>query len=257
MKQFLNYKFLALVTCFVVAACNNGDKTTETTTTNEDTTQGNLVTTDNSQTMDVTKVAPDFYKVVKDTMGIRVLEVNYKPGDSSAMHSHPDLAAITTGGGELTFYGKDGAKMVNEIKTGTTLIRPAETHGAKNTGKTTVKVMLVEVNRPTQTTSQDAATDATKAAPTVYKLKNDTLGIRVIEINFRPGQSAALHSHPDNVLYVVDGGTAEFTAKDGTKNAAELKSGMVMVAPPESHSVKNTGKTTMKGFLVEVNRPAN
>ncbi len=63
MKQFLNYKFLALVTCFVVAACNNGDKTTETTTTNEDTTQGNLVTTDNSQTMDVTKIAPIFTKL--------------------------------------------------------------------------------------------------------------------------------------------------------------------------------------------------
>ena len=72
---------------------------------------------------------------------------------------------------------------------------------------------------------------------------------------YKPGQSSALHSHPDNAIYAISGGTAEFTAKDGTKRTLELKTGMSMINPGGVHSVKNTGKTTLKVLLVEVNRP--
>jgi quercetin dioxygenase-like cupin family protein len=64
-----------------------------------------------------------------------------------------------------------------------------------------------------------------------------------------------MHSHPDLVLYVISGGTTEFTGKDGKKVKRVLKTGMSMVVPAETHSVKNIGKTTAKVLLVEVNRP--
>lgn len=115
----------------------------------------------------------------------------------------------------------------------------------------------MEVNRPMKATSWDASMDATKLAPKLYKLVKDTLGLRAIEVNYKPGESSAMHSHPDVALYVVQGSTAEFTSKDGTKRTVELKTGMVLIAPADTHSVKNTGKTTMKGILVEVNRAAN
>jgi mannose-6-phosphate isomerase-like protein (cupin superfamily) len=63
-----------------------------------------------------------------------------------------------------------------------------------------------------------------------------------------------MHSHGDQALYVIEGGKGESTGKDGTKNVMELKKGMTMVAPGETHSVKNTGTTTLKAILVEVNR---
>ena len=44
------------------------------------------------------------------------------------------------------------------------------------------------------------------------------MGIRVLEATYKPGDSSALHSHPDYALYVINGGTAEFTGKDGKKN---------------------------------------
>jgi quercetin dioxygenase-like cupin family protein len=64
-----------------------------------------------------------------------------------------------------------------------------------------------------------------------------------------------MHSHPDNALYVTEGGKAEFTGKDGSKNVMEFKKGMAAIGPAETHSVKNIGTTTMKAILVEVNRP--
>src|SRR5665213_1582487 len=107
-----------------------------------------------------------------------------------------------------------------------------------------------------QQMAQDATADAIKAAPNLYKLISDTMGIRVLEATYKPGDSSAMHSHPDYALYVINGGTSAFTEKDGTKQTHELKTGMSMIAPGGTHSVKNIGKTTTKVLIVEVNRPA-
>ena len=246
---------LAACILLTLVACNQADKKETPSEATDSTKTETVQPVAQEAVMDAVKVAPDLYKVLSDSMGIRILEATYKPGDSSALHSHPDNAIYAAAGGTATFYGNDGTKMENEMKTGTTAIRPAEVHSVKNTGKTTIKVIMVEVNRPMQITSQDAAMDATKVAPALYKLKNDTLGIRVLEINYKPGQSSAMHSHPDNALYVIEGGKGEFTGKDGTKNVIEFKKGVTMVGPAETHAVKNIGTTTLKAILVEVNRP--
>jgi quercetin dioxygenase-like cupin family protein len=250
-SQFL----LAAGILLTMVACNQADKKEESTEATDGTKTEAVQPVVQDAVPDAIKAAPGLYKVLNDTMGIRIVEATYKPGDSSAQHSHPDYAIYATSGGMATFYGKDGTKLAeDEMKTGTINIRPGEVHSVKNTGKTTIKVILVEVSRPMQTTSPDAATDATKVASAAYKLKADTLGIRVLEINVRPGQSVAKHSHPDGVLYVVQGGTAEFTANDGTKRVNTLNPGMAMVLPADTHSAKNTGKTALKLILVEVNR---
>lgn len=247
---------LVLGALCIAVACNqadNKDKSSETT----DTTQAEATPTvaaPQDEVMDAVKAAPDFYKVLNDSMGIRIVEVNYKPRDSSQLHSHPDYAIYAAQGGTATFYGKDGTKMENEMKTGDIMINAGEVHSVKNTGKTNIKVILFEVNRPRQTTSMDAAMDATKVAPDLYKLKRDTLGIRVLQINYKPGQSSALHSHPDFALYVIEAGKGEFTSKDGKKNVMEFKKGMTAIGPSDTHSVKNIGNTTLKAILVEVNR---
>jgi len=260
MNRKINKLFIfALGISISLIACNGGDKKEEATTTTDST---STTKTDTVQTVaqdatpDALKAAPGLYKLISDTMGIRVLEATYKPGDSSALHSHPDYAIYVIDGGTAEFTGKDGKKMINEMKSGGGNIRPQEVHSVKNTGKTTIKVLLVEVNRPMGTVSQDAAMDATKVAPDLYKLKKDTLGIRIVEAIYKPGQSSALHAHPDNAVYAITGGTAEFTEKDGTKHTNEFKTGIAMISPGGLHSVKNTGKTTMKILLVEVNRPA-
>ncbi|MDP4251304.1 MAG: cupin domain-containing protein [Bacteroidota bacterium] len=260
MNRKINRLFiLALVISAAFAACNGGGTKEAANTTADSTGTAKTDTVQQAPqdtTPDAVKAAPNLYKVISDSMGIRVLEATYKPGDSSAMHSHPDYALYVIEGGTAEFTGKDGKKMINEMKTGAENIRSAEVHRVKNTGKKTIKVLLVEVNRPMGTVSNDAAMDATKVAPDEYKLKRDTLGIRILEATYKPGQSSAMHTHPDNAVYVINGGASAFTEKDGTKQTHELKTGMSMIAPAGTHSVKNIGKTTTKVLIVEVNRPA-
>ena len=255
MKQLIRFVLMAISITLFFVACNNNEKKEEPSKNNMDTNVMPADKTDNSkQNMDAVTIAPNLYKVVADTMGIRMVEVNYKPGDSSALHWHPDYAVYAIEGGTATFYGKDGSKMVNEMKQGMTLVNPGEWHSVKNNGKTNIHVMLVEVNRSGPITISDMKMDATKVAPNLYKSEADTLGIRVISVNYKPGQESAMHSHPDAALYVIDAGSAEFTGKDGKKQVRDLKKGMTMIVPADTHTVKNIGKTTMKAILVEVNR---
>lgn len=256
MKRFLYYNLIALATCFVFAACNSGDKT-ETSTTTEDTTQNKTETTDNPQAMDATVVAPAVYKLVKDTAGIRVLEVTAKPGDSTGMHSHPDNVLYVVDGGKVEFTGQDGQKQTVDLNRGMSRIAGPETHNAKNVGNTTVKAYLVEVNRPNRAATTDNPLDATKVASGFYKQVQDSLNLRTIMVDYKPGTSSALHSHPDLVMIVLGDAKAEFTRKDGSKQEMQIDKGAVVVIPADTHSVKNIGKTNAKVLLVEVNRPVN
>ncbi len=131
------------------------------------------------------------------------------------------------------------------------------THSVKNIGTTTAKAILVEVNRPDKAAAtQDQALDATKVAPTLYKMIKDTMNIRVLMATYKPGASSAMHAHPDNAIYVIEKSKAEFTEKDGTKHQMEMAKGMISVFPGGMHSVKNIGSTNTKVLIIEVNRPA-
>jgi len=257
MKQISKASIMAWAISFFFIACNNKEDTTETTS-NEAASTETTTTDANTSTpeMDAVKVAPGLYTIAKDTMGIRVLNILYKPGDSSAMHSHPDNALYVIDGSKGEFTAKDGSKQVVEFKGGMTMIGGAETHSVKNIGNTTLKAILVETTRPNQAAnSHDVALDATKVASKFYKPVQDSLNMRIVMVDYKPGTSSALHSHPDLVMYVISPAKAEFTAKDGTKQVMTLDKGMVAVIPSDTHSVKNIGSTNAKVVLIEVNRP--
>ena len=256
MNQITKLAVIAMATFFVSTACNNADNKTETTTADSTATTADSTAPAQNADMDATKVAPGLYTLVKDTMGIRVLEVNYKPGDSSAIHSHPDNALYVIDGGKAEFTEKDGSKQTVEMKSGMTMIGGAETHSVKNVGNTTMKAILVEVNRPNTAGSFDMTLDASKVASKFYKVAQDSLNMRIVMVDYKPGEISALHAHPDLVMYVISPAKAEFTEKDGTKRQMTFDKGTVAVVPADTHSVKNIGSTHTKVVLVEVNRPA-
>ncbi len=211
--------------------------------------------------LDAAKLDPAHHKVLSDSLGIRMLEVTFKPGESSMLHAHPDFALYVVEGGTLEITAKDGTKSVTEAKAGTANILTGTEHSPKNIGKTPVKLILFEVDRPRPGAGAapafDAALDATKVDPAHYKVLKDSLGIRVLEINYKPGESSAFHAHPDNAFYVIGGGSVQMTAKDGAKQVLELKNGQTAVGGGGEHTPKNVGKTAMKAILVEVQRPRN
>jgi len=257
MKQIGKPAIMALVIFLVFIACKNGEEKTDTSTETAASTETKTETTPQNQDVDAVKAASGLYTVAKDSMGIRVLNIQYKPGDSSAMHSHPDNAIYVIDGGKGEFTAKDGSKQVLEFKSGMTAIGGAESHSVKNIGTTTLKAILVEVNRPNQAANSfDAALDATKVASKFYKVVQDSLNIRIVMVDYKPGAESALHSHPDLVMYVISPAKTEFTAKDGTKRVMTLDKGMVAIIPADTHSVKNIGNTNAKVVLFEVNRPS-
>ncbi len=254
-KMIKSRFFLALGIAFMLVACNGsgGDEKSKgdsTSTTKPDSSKA----TASDDAMDASKVAPGMYKIIKDTMGIRVLEVTYKPGDSSAMHFHPDYGIYVATDCSAEFTGKDGKKNLVEMKAGTIMVKPAETHSVKNVGKTPLKVILFEVRRSGAVTPMDAAMDVAKVSAAEYKVKADTMGIRMMEVNYKPGESSAMHGHPDLALYVLSTGTMELTEKDGKKATNEMKEGAALIRPATTHSSKNVGKTAMKAIMVEVSR---
>ena len=77
---------------------------------------------------DVVKVAPNLYKVLLENDRVRVLDSLYKPGDKSAMHSHPDIVGYMLGNGKAKFTMPDGQAMEIETKAGEALFMEAQSH---------------------------------------------------------------------------------------------------------------------------------
>ena len=104
----------------------------------------------------------------------------------------------------------------------------------------------------------DPAMDPIKVeANVVTKVFGDTLGMKFYELIIKPGDSVAMHVHPDHLVYVVDGGMVDLKSKDGKMNAVEFKKGSGMVLGPDTHAGKNVGTTAIKLVVADIYRPRN
>jgi len=94
---------------------------------------------------DIAKTAPKNVKVLLDNEHVRVLEIQLAPGEKTGMHSHPEnvLYFMTDSKGKSTL--SDGTSKVMESKAGEARWSEAVTHDVENVGKTTTKVLQVEL----------------------------------------------------------------------------------------------------------------
>jgi quercetin dioxygenase-like cupin family protein len=118
-----------------------------------------------------------------------------------------------------------------------------------------VVVEGVKIENPAMP-AYDPAMDPVKVeANVITKVFGDTLGVKFYELIIKPGDSVGLHSHPDHLVYVIDGGMVELKNKDGVATPTEFKTGMGVVTGPDIHSGKNTGTTTIKMVVADIYRP--
>ena len=100
------------------------------------------------------------------------------------------------------------------------------------------------------------AQDPVKVASNVYKkVLVDNEEVRVIAVEFAPGESTEWHSHPNHVVYAVTDGKIEITDKGKPSTIADLKAGDAMYMPAVTHMAKNIGTTTLKLVVTEL-KPA-
>jgi len=127
--------------------------------------------------------------------------------------------------------------------------QPAKTDEAEKTDKDTTKIESASMP------AYDPAMDPLKVEAAFAKVLADTLNVKLYEVTLNPGDSVGLHTHPDNAVYVIEGGTGEIKLKDGSVQAVEFKKGMGLIGGSVTHSGKNTGTTTIKLLIADIYRP--
>ena len=64
---------------------------------------------------------------------------------------------------------------------------------------------------------KDTNMDPMKVASNVYKFINENDRVRVLEVIFKPGDTAKMHHHPEHVVYVLKGGHLKLTSEGKTQ----------------------------------------
>jgi quercetin dioxygenase-like cupin family protein len=96
--------------------------------------------------MDAVKVAPDAYRVLLENDKVRVLELRIKPGEKIPMHSHRySMVAYSFGATTHKWTLPDGKTRDMHLKAGEIVWSGPFAHGAENTGKTDVHLLIVEI----------------------------------------------------------------------------------------------------------------
>jgi quercetin dioxygenase-like cupin family protein len=93
---------------------------------------------------DPVKVDPGHYKVVFENASVRVLKIDYPPGEKSPMHQHPDAIVIPLAATKVRFTTPDGKSEDREMANESAMYTPAGTHSPENVGTGRIDALLVE-----------------------------------------------------------------------------------------------------------------
>jgi quercetin dioxygenase-like cupin family protein len=105
-----------------------------------------LTQSTNLYAQDPMKAAHNVYKkVLLENDKVRVMEVVFAPGTIAPWHSHPNHSVYAVTGGQIQITEKGKPAVTMDVKMGTAMYMPAVTHMAKNTGTTTLKLIVTEM----------------------------------------------------------------------------------------------------------------
>lgn len=96
------------------------------------------------------------------------------------------------------------------------------------------------------------ANDAVNIAPHLHSVIFEDDKMRVLKVVVKPGDKAEMHWHPQNINYILSGGTLRFKKEDGTSADVELTEGQVTSSPESSHAVENIGDSNVETVQVEL-----
>jgi len=92
---------------------------------------------------------------------------------------------------------------------------------------------------------------AAKVAPHVYKVLFENERARLLEVIMQPGASTEMHSHPDNLIYLLSDGKVTFTAPSGETADLGLSAGGLVWMDATEHATDNVGGTTVHALMFE------
>jgi beta-alanine degradation protein BauB len=96
------------------------------------------------------------------------------------------------------------------------------------------------------------AADPVEVASNVYTTMFENERVRLLEARLAPGDSSAIHGHPDYVVYNLAKGKVRFSSPSGDAEEVELPAGAAMWRDAEQHSTENVGTTEVRSLLFEL-----
>ena len=96
------------------------------------------------------------------------------------------------------------------------------------------------------------AQDAAVVNPETIRVRLENDRVRVLEAVIPPGTREQMHSHPANVIHVVEGGKLRSHSPDGKATEATFKDGEVLYREPVTHWAENIGTTQIRVLIVEL-----
>jgi hypothetical protein len=104
----------------------------------------------------------------------------------------------------------------------------------------------------------DPSMDPVTVGAKSIKLLRDTLNTKMYEFTVKPGESWALHTHPNHTVYFLQGGKmALYMREFERQDTLTFPTGMALVSGPLTDSGRNIGKTTIKMLVTDIYRPFN
>lgn len=88
---------------------------------------------------------PKTVHVTLDNERVRVFEATLKPGAKENPHSHPSSIIYVIEGGTIRNHLPDGTTSEATLTAGQTIYRDPTTHWSENIGKTTIRLVVVEL----------------------------------------------------------------------------------------------------------------
>lgn len=96
------------------------------------------------------------------------------------------------------------------------------------------------------------APDAVSADPQHYSVQFENDVIRVLRIQYGPGETSIMHRHPANCAIFITGATGTFALPNGETVNASGTPGQVQCGDAEVHLPTNIGDASFEVIVVEL-----
>lgn len=200
---------------------------------------------------DAVTADPDHYAVEYENDVARILRVNYGANEQSVMHHHPAHCAVALSDGSWRMT--DAAGDVAEISTpmGDLVCFEETVHLPENAMGTAGQVMLVESKGGQPGTWTSEHPDAVAADPDHYSVEWENDAVRLVRVNYGPGERSVLHNHPAYCFVALGEGSWLMTDAEGTTTDLPTTHGQFACVDAEAHTPENVGSEAGGAILIE------
>ncbi|MBT8081721.1 MAG: hypothetical protein KJO56_04770 [Gammaproteobacteria bacterium] len=201
---------------------------------------------------DPTVVDPDHYTVEFENEAVRIVRIEYGPGEESVMHSHPDSVAVFLTDIEAQMTLPDGSTQQASIPAGVANFTPAGAHKPKNLADEAWQVVEIELKPRAPASAEPGGPDATVVDADHYTTEFENESVRILRIKYGPGEESTMHYHPDSVAVFLTDQVVQMTLPDGSTQEMPASAGDALFTPGGQHLPKNISDSTLELVLVEL-----